>query len=83
MSPLTRTISIDRDDPDPGVRPTPGNPHPNARVGWVVRIARGKHYMDPQGVFHPAGKVLPGSPLFDEFVANETHIPLTPPAEFP
>jgi len=70
-------------DPDPRVVPSPTNPNPNALVGWVVRIKRGRRYMDPEGRFHPAGKLNPGSTEFDEFLANETHIPIIPPAMYP
>jgi hypothetical protein len=78
-----QTYRVRIHDPDPSVVPTPTNPNPNALVGWVVRIQRGRHYMDPEGVFHPARKVKPRSGYFDEFLANETHIPLIPPATFP
>jgi hypothetical protein len=39
--------------------------------------------MDPEGVFHPARQLKPRSRDFDEFLANETHIPIIPPATFP
>lgn len=78
-----RTYRVRFYDPDPSVVPTATNPVPNASAGWVVRIARGKRYMDSQGTLHPASAVVPGSPLFDEFIANETHIPLVRPARFP
>src|SRR5713101_5572897 len=48
-------------DPDPSVGPTATNPVPNALIGWVVRISRGKQFMDDRGVFHPRGKVSPRS----------------------
>src|SRR5690348_14197521 len=70
-------------DADPSVMPTPTNPNPNARVGWVVRVSRGRRYMDPEGVFHPASKLRPRGRDFDEFLANETHIPIIPPVAFP
>jgi hypothetical protein len=70
-------------DPDPSVVPTPTNPTPNARISWVVRISRGKQYIDPSGDFHPLKKLVAGKPAFDEFLANETHIPIVPPAAFP
>ncbi len=39
--------------------------------------------MDARGVVHPARKVKPRSGDFDEFLANETHIPIVPPMSFP
>jgi hypothetical protein len=70
-------------DPDPSVQATPTNPFPNARMVWVVRISRGKTYMDPEGYYHSRSRLNPTSPVFDEFLANETHIPIIPPAIFP
>jgi hypothetical protein len=70
-------------DADPSVQPTPANPRPNALVGWVVRIGVGKLYMDDEGRLHPRGRVRPRSHLFDEIIANATHIPIVPPASFP
>jgi hypothetical protein len=78
-----RTFRVRIHDPDPSVVPTATNPSPNALVGWVVRIKRGRHYMDPEGRFHPAGKLNPRSTEFDEFLGNETHIPILPPASYP
>ena len=70
-------------DPDPGVAATPTNPAPNARVGWVVRIGRGKWYMDPEGRYHPHAELNPTGPMYDEFVANETHMPIIMPTSYP
>jgi hypothetical protein len=70
-------------DPDPSVLPTPPNPRPNARAGWVARIMRVKEYMDPEGNLHPQRNVKPSSPAFDELIANETHIPILRPLNFP
>lgn len=78
-----KTYRVRLHDADPSVVPGPANPAPNARMGWIVRIAKGKRYMDPTGTFHPAGAVMPGSASFDEFIANETHIPLIAPVSFP
>lgn len=78
-----RTYRVRIHDADPSVVPTAANPYPNALAGWVVRIRRGKKYMDPEGFFHPAGKVSPKSPSFDELIANETHLPIVPPTTFP
>src|SRR5262245_57417703 len=78
-----RTFRVRIHDPDPSVIPTATNPSPNALVGWVVRIKRGRHYMDSEGRFHPAGKLNPRSTEFDEFLGNETHIPILPPASYP
>jgi hypothetical protein len=77
------TFRVRIHDPDPSVGPSPVVPNPNALVGWVVRISCGKRYMDPQGRLHPARKVRPRSPHFDEVIANETHIPIAPPPTFP
>jgi hypothetical protein len=52
-------------------------------VGWVVRISRGRHFMDPSGLYHPRSKLNPRGPDFDELIVNETHIPIIPPARFP
>jgi hypothetical protein len=49
----------------------------------VVRVSLGKRYMDPLGRLQPASRVRPGSPHFDETLANETHMPVTPPASYP
>jgi hypothetical protein len=70
-------------DPDPSVVPTPSNPRSNAMIGWVVRISIGKHFMDAQGRMHQRGKVRPRSHLFDEGIANETHVPIVPPTSYP
>jgi hypothetical protein len=78
-----KTFKVRIHDPDPSITPTSTNPTPNALVGWIVRICRGREYMDPNGQFHPRREVKPGSPDFDEFIANETHIPILPPLVFP
>ena len=78
-----RTLRVRIHGPDSSVVPTARVPNPNALAGWVVRIARGKRYMDAQGRLHPAGVVNPASRLFYEVLANETHIPIVPPAFFP
>lgn len=70
-------------DEDPSVKPTPAIPLPNALVGWVVRVSRGREFADGEGVFHPRRKVRPRSPDFDEFIANATHIPIVPPTAYP
>ncbi len=70
-------------DADPSVLPTPANPNPNALAGWVVRVGRGKEYMDPMGHFQPRSKFNPNGPYFDEFIVNETHIPIIPPTAYP
>jgi hypothetical protein len=50
--------------------------HSNAALGWVVRIQRGKHFMDSSGVFHPPGIFNIQSPNFNEDICNDTHIPV-------
>lgn len=32
--------------------------------------------MDTKGNFHPPGVSNPSSPFYDEFLANDTHIPI-------
>jgi hypothetical protein len=78
-----KTYRVRAHDRDPSVVPTPAIPAPNALVGWVVRIQRGKQYMDPTGTYHPESRLKPTKPGYDAFLANETHIPFTPPAAFP
>jgi hypothetical protein len=78
-----KMIRVRVHDADPSVRPTPAVPAPNARAGWVVRVSVGKRYRDASGRFYLARELNPRGPYFDEVAANETHIPLTPPAVFP
>jgi hypothetical protein len=78
-----KTYKVRIHDPDPSAPSSPAIPRPNALAGWVVRIQRGKQYMDPTGTYHPESRLKPAKPGYDEFLANETHIPITPPASFP
>src|SRR6266446_10616124 len=41
-----KTYRVRFHDADPSVSPSPAVPNPNAWAGWIVRIARGKKYMD-------------------------------------
>jgi hypothetical protein len=70
-------------DRDPSVKPTALVPHPNALVGWIVRISRSKDFMDAEGRFHHRSAFRPNNPSFDEVVVNETHVPIVPPATYP
>ena len=77
------TFRVRFHDPDPSIVPTPAVPHPNALKGWIVRVSRGKNYLDTSGRFHPRSKFKKGGPDFDEGIVNETHIPIVPPVAFP
>ena len=52
----------------------------NANKGWIYRVevrwgGRGKkYYMDSSGNFHPYNVTNPNSPMYDEVIANDTHI---------
>lgn len=48
----------------------------NALSGWIVRIQRGSHYIDSNGVFHPPGIFNLNSPHYSENLCNDTHIPV-------
>jgi len=78
-----RTIKVRIHDRHPSVTAAEAVPVPNALVGWVVRVRRGKRYTDAEGRYHPWGELNPKSSLFNESLANATHIPIDPPTEFP
>lgn len=52
----------------------------NASKGWVYRVEvrwRGtgkKYFMDSSGNFHPENVLNPSSPMYNEIIANDTHI---------
>lgn len=48
----------------------------NAINGWIVRVQKGKQYMDHNGTFHPPGISKPDSPFYNETLINDTHIPI-------
>ncbi len=62
--------------PDPSA--PPGS---NAAEGWIYRVevrfgGQGKTYfMDSSGNFHPQNVMKPTSPMYNEAIANDTHIP--------
>ncbi len=53
----------------------------NASEGWIYRVevryeGKGKtYYMDSEGNFHPQNVMNPNSPMYNESIANDTHIP--------
>lgn len=47
----------------------------NAYDNWVVRVQKGKKYMDSSGTFHPPGISNPNSEFYDEILIDDTHIP--------
>jgi hypothetical protein len=55
----------------------------NASKGWIYRVevrygGKGKiYYMDSSGNFHQANVMNPNSPMYNEQIANDTHIPFT------
>ena len=52
----------------------------NAASNWVVRVQRGKKYLDPvTGSFQPPGISNKNSPFYNEDLANRTHIPIQNP----
>lgn len=51
----------------------------NASNGWIVRVQKGKQYMDSDGEFHPPGVSNLDSPFYNEKVINDTHIPISVP----
>ncbi len=51
----------------------------NAYDNWVVRVQKGKKYMDSSGTFHPPGISNPNSEFYDEILIDDTHIPITAP----
>lgn len=54
----------------------------HASQGWIYRVevrwgGQGKtHYMDSQGNFYPENVMRSNSPMYNEQIANDTHIPL-------
>lgn len=54
----------------------------NAANGWVVRVQKGKRYLDPVTMeYQPTGITNINSPNFNEELANRTHIPIQDPKE--
>ncbi|MHC5392086.1 polymorphic toxin type 30 domain-containing protein [Listeria welshimeri] len=52
----------------------------NAANGWIVRVQKGKKYLDPvSGEFQPPGISRPNSEFYNEDLINSTHIPIQPP----
>ena len=52
----------------------------NASKGWVYRVevrwggTGKKYFMDSSGNFHPENVIRPNSPMYNEAIANDTHI---------
>jgi hypothetical protein len=67
----TSTWRVRIHDPDPSA--PQGT---NAHDGWVVRVQRGKQYMDSDGNFFHAQSHNPKSPNYNPDAANATHIPV-------
>jgi hypothetical protein len=51
----------------------------NASEGWVVRIQKGKQYMDAEGNFYPRNFDNQNSPYYNPNAINDTHIPIKNP----
>lgn len=52
----------------------------NSANGWIVRVQKGKKYLDPvSGEFQPPGISRPNSEFYNEDLINSTHIPIQPP----
>ncbi|MGP1434224.1 MAG: polymorphic toxin type 30 domain-containing protein [Catonella sp.] len=51
----------------------------NAYDNWIVRVQKGKKYMDSSGKFHPPGISNPNSEFYDEIIIDDTHIPIKVP----
>ncbi|EUJ33966.1 hypothetical protein MFLO_02090, partial [Listeria floridensis FSL S10-1187] len=52
----------------------------NSADGWIVRVQKGKKYLDPvAGEFQPPGISRPNSEFYNEDLINSTHIPIQPP----
>lgn len=52
-------------------------PGSNASNGWIVRVQKGRRYLDPDtGKFLSPGISNPKSPHYNEDLANRTHIPI-------
>jgi hypothetical protein len=52
----------------------------NAASGWVLRVRRGREYMDGQGTFYrPESLFNQRSPYYNSTAANDTHIPIQQP----
>jgi hypothetical protein len=64
--------------------PDASAPHnSNAYNGWIVRIKVGNEYLDCQGNFAHRNCHNPRSPHYDPNMANNTHIPIQSPLDFP
>jgi hypothetical protein len=49
----------------------------NSKTGWVFRVQyANKYYMDSNGNFHLENVTNPRSPMYNESIANDTHIPI-------
>ncbi|WP_271001330.1 polymorphic toxin type 30 domain-containing protein [Listeria seeligeri] len=49
----------------------------NAAKGWIVRVKKGKKYLDSiSGEFQPPGISRPDSEFYNEELINSTHIPI-------
>jgi hypothetical protein len=68
------TWRLEMHSPDPGA-PTGSN----ASSGWVMRVKRGKYYMDANGNFYKETIQNPGSPNYNPAAINATHIPIQAP----
>lgn len=52
----------------------------NASEGWIVRVQKGKRYLDPVSLeYQPQGISNVDSPYYSEELANSTHIPIITP----
>jgi len=52
----------------------------NAASGWVLRIQRGRKYMDATGAWYTENAITnPNSSKYDRSNANKTHIPIQAP----
>ena len=72
------TIRVRLHEPDASA------PHnSNAYNGWIVRIKVGNEYLDCHGNFAHRNCHNPRSPHYDPNMANNTHIPIQSPLNFP
>jgi hypothetical protein len=54
----------------------------NARSRWVVRVQRGREYMDHNGIFYGDNVSNRNSPSYSPQTINDTHIPMKTPDFF-
>jgi hypothetical protein len=64
-------------DPDPSA-PLGSNAH----NGWIVRVQKGKKFMDHDGNFYNINLGSTNSPYYNPQAANDTHIPIKTPDFF-